>query len=197
MMKLAMKMEDGRWCEFDGNLLCSPGKSRWAAGGGCCVQPTSKRLLPTTNNQPQQPQQQEITNNLEQPSTDKNIQNKWPVNSMTNQPTNRQKSERQIRLAFKPGRRGQLPGSRTPREDGPWKIQSNLSIFPRGSFFSFRLLYHWRLYFQKKNKSWFPVHFVLAAMQLCVWAFSLPCGIKLLTLVPAGLAHDHNTREES
>ena len=48
-----------------------------------------------------------------------------------------------------------------------------------------------------KNKSWFPVHFALIAMQLWVWAFRTPSGIEPMTLVPAGLAHDHKTREES
>ena len=34
-----------------------------------------------------------------------------------------------------------------------------------------------------KNKSWFPVHFALVAMQLCVWGFRSPSGIDHLTFV--------------
>ena len=49
----------------------------------------------------------------------------------------------------------------------------------------------------RKNKSLFPVHFALIAMQLCVRAFCSPCGIEPLTLVPACLALDHKTREDT
>ena len=49
----------------------------------------------------------------------------------------------------------------------------------------------------RKNKSLFPVHFVLIAMQLCVRAFCSPSGIEPLTLVPACLALDHKTREDT
>ena len=49
----------------------------------------------------------------------------------------------------------------------------------------------------RKNKSLFPVHFALIAMQLCVRAFCSPSGIEPLTLVPACLALDHKTREDT
>ena len=49
----------------------------------------------------------------------------------------------------------------------------------------------------RKNKSLFPVHFALLAMQLFVWALCSPSGIEPLTLVPACIALDHKTREDT
>ena len=148
------------------------------AAAAACNQQVKGCCQPTNNQQPQ------ITNNLEQPSTDKNIQNKWPVTGMANQPTNRQKKWKTDPAGFQTWEERAAPRVKNSPRGRSLENTIQFIYFPKRIIFSFWLLFHWRLYSQKKNKSWFPLHFALDAMQLCVWAFSSPCGIEPLTLVP-------------